>query len=111
MLKVLIRLRLKEMLSQFNRKKKSGYAKNLSHGAYLLLMVGVYLFCGFSIFQVFDAAAEAMVRLNGGSLYFGYSSIVGFGLAVIGSVFATQSQLFEAKDNDTLLAMPIRPIQ
>ena len=109
MLNILIRLRLKEMLSQFNRKKKSGYAKNLSHGAYLLLMVGVYLFCGFSIFQVFDAAAEAMVRLNAGSLYFGYSSIVGFGLAVIGSVFATQSQLFEAKDNDTLLAMPIRP--
>ena len=109
MLKVLIRLRMQELMSQLNRRKKRGIAQNLSQGAYAVLMGLVYLFCAFSIFQIFDEIAEPMIRLNAGSLYFGYSSIIGFGLALIGSVFATQSQLFEAKDNDTLLSMPIRP--
>ena len=109
MLKVLIRLRMQEFMSQLNRRKKRGIAQNLSQGAYAVLMGLVYLFCAFSIFQIFDEIAEPMIRLNAGSLYFGYSSIIGFGLALIGSVFATQSQLFEAKDNDTLLSMPIRP--
>ena len=104
MLKVLIRLRMQELMSQLNRRKKRGIAQNLSQGAYAVLMGLVYLFCAFSIFQIFDEIAEPMIRLNAGSLYFGYSSIIGFGLALIGSVFATQSQLFEAKDNDTLLS-------
>lgn len=109
MFKALLKLRLREMLSQFTRRKGRGYAKNLSHGAYLILLAAVYCFVGFSIFQLFDSFAGGMVSMRLGAMYFGYSSIIGFGLALIGSVFATEAQLFEAKDNDTLLSMPIPP--
>ncbi|MCR4884682.1 MAG: hypothetical protein K6A68_14005 [Clostridiales bacterium] len=109
MLKILLQLRLRELLAGLTKRKNRGYAKNLSYGAYLLLIAGAYVFCGYSIFRMFSDLAKPLASLNLGTLYFGYSSVIGFGLAMIGSVFAAQSQLFEAKDNDTLLSMPVRP--
>lgn len=42
-------------------------------------------------------------------LYFAMAGLMGLGFAVLGSVFTTQSQLYEAKDNELLLAMPVTP--
>ena len=41
-------------------------------------------------------------------LYFA-TGLYGSGLSVFGSVFATQSQIYDAKDNGLLLSMPIPP--
>ncbi len=42
-------------------------------------------------------------------LYFAMLGILSFALCFIGSVFAIQSQVFDAKDNEFLLSMPIPP--
>lgn len=42
-------------------------------------------------------------------LYFAMAGLMGLGFAIVGSVFTTQSQLYDAKDNAMLLAMPIPP--
>ena len=38
------------------------------------------------------------------------AGIMALALAVFGSVFMTQTQLYDAKDNELLLSMPIRPL-
>ncbi len=42
-------------------------------------------------------------------LYFAIAGTAALGISLIGSVFATQNQLYEAKDNAMLLSMPIKP--
>lgn len=40
-------------------------------------------------------------------MYFALASLLATGLSLLGSVFTTKSKLYEAKDNDFLLSMPI----
>ena len=40
---------------------------------------------------------------------FATAGLMALGLSVFGSVFATQSQIYDAKDNGLLLSMPIPP--
>ena len=44
-----------------------------------------------------------------GWLYFALAGILAVVLAVVGSVFLTQATLYEAKDNELLLSLPIPP--
>ena len=44
-------------------------------------------------------------------LYFAMAGIFAFALGIFGTVFTTQSQMYEAKDNELLLAMPLKPSQ
>ena len=41
--------------------------------------------------------------------YFAMAALTAFALCFIGSVFTAQQQLFSARDNELLLAMPIKP--
>ncbi len=50
-----------------------------------------------------------LIALEDGWLYFALAATVAFVLCFVGSVFITQSQLFEATDNELLLSMPIPP--
>ena len=42
-------------------------------------------------------------------LYFAMAGLMGLAFSVFGGVFMTQNQLYDARDNDLLLSMPIRP--
>ena len=42
-------------------------------------------------------------------LFFSFAAVMCFGLMFIGSVFAAKAQLYEARDNDLLLSLPIKP--
>ena len=42
-------------------------------------------------------------------LYFAVMGLMAIAVGIIGSVFSTYSTLYLAKDNDMLLAMPIKP--
>lgn len=42
-------------------------------------------------------------------VYFALAGILAFALGIFGTVFTTQSQMYQAKDNELLLAMPIKP--
>ena len=64
-----------------------------------MMMFGVY----------FQQIAKPFFESGIGWLYFTLFGITAFAMMFIGSVFTVKSQLYEAKDNDLLLAMPIPP--
>lgn len=117
MLKALIRSQLSQiffLLSGRNnlKKKKNGKYKKTGTGrrilfgilfAYLAL-VFISLSCaasfGAAVFML-DGSAQGIVN------YISLFALVALVLCFIGSVFSTEKQLYEAPDNERLLAMPI----
>ncbi|HBD86238.1 MAG TPA: hypothetical protein DC001_02285, partial [Clostridiales bacterium] len=66
--------------------------------------------CFFFMFGgMFSALCRPLVSFGLGWLYFALAAIMSVTLCFIGSVFTAQQQLFSARDNDLLLAMPIPP--
>lgn len=106
MLRILIKAQLQSVLASLTRTSRG---KRLSvAGAVLLIafLAVVYLsFFGFT----FYALALALPGMGLGWFYFALAAIMAFALGFIGSVFTAQQQLFAARDNELLLAMPIRP--
>lgn len=58
---------------------------------------------------LFYSLAEPYHMLGQDPLYFAMAALMGLGFSILGSVFTTQNQLYEAKDNALLLSMPIPP--
>lgn len=42
-------------------------------------------------------------------LFFALAALLAFAFGIFGTVFTTQSQMYQAKDNELLLAMPLKP--
>ena len=119
MIKTLLKKQLAELFaSMFNRsafgkggkkgKKKRGKGAAALY-IFLILYVCIVLGAMFYIFaeMLFDAFIPAGISWLGFSLM----GIAATGLGVIGTVFLTNSMLYNAKDNDLLLSMPIKPWQ
>ena len=108
MLKALLRKQLSETVSFLFMSGKSGKRRSAGGAVgYGLLMVYVVLCFGFLFFMSADALCAPLVSMGQGWLFFALMGILATALGVIGSVFTTQAKLYEAKDNDLLLSMPI----
>ena len=110
MIKALLRVRFKALLAAFTsqaRQKKKKSTGMMILFAVLYLYLGVVL-CGASGL-VFHTLAEPYHALGLDWLYFALAGLAALGFSIFGSVFTTQSQLYDAKDNDLLLAMPVPP--
>lgn len=110
MLKALLRVRLLELLSIFTgaqRTKKAQSAGKLAAFAGLMLFSLAAL--GFLFWHIFDLFALPFFLAGLGWLYYALAALLAFALMFIGSVFAAKSMLYEARDNDLLLSMPIPP--
>lgn len=107
MLKTLVLTRFKGM---FFRKPPEG--KKQKNMTWLYIVLYVYLAFTFGgMFMLnyvtfFDSFVDSM---NMPEMYFGLASLISMMLGFIGSVTMTQSQLYDAKDNELLLSMPIKP--
>ncbi len=117
MLKVLLKKQLLESLCAMTRRsslknKKPGNAA-AKPGIFLYLLLILYIggIFGFLFYQMMDTLCEPLVNAGLAWLYFALAGSAAMALGVIGSVFATQHQLFEAKDNEFLLSMPIPPLK
>ena len=104
MLKTLVKIRILEMFS--GMRTKGG--RSLGMAGMIILM-----FCaGISFLFLFGTMAFGLILGFAGTdfkwLYFGIMAILVFMLSFIGTVFMTKQQMFEAKDNNTLLSMPIK---
>ncbi len=64
-------------------------------------------------FMIFHFASLMGVLINGETdwIYFSVFSLISIVLGVLGSVFSSYSALYDAKDNELLLSMPIKPIK
>ncbi|MBO4235395.1 MAG: hypothetical protein J5928_02985 [Firmicutes bacterium] len=109
MLKTLIKLRFRQMISGLTSKGKNRSQKGLGEAGMIILL----FFSAISFLFIFAGMAVGMAigftAIGYNWFYFGMMAIMMFMLCFIGTVFLTKQQMFEAKDNQTLLAMPIRP--
>ena len=110
MLKLLLRVRLRQLLWIFTgaaRKKKAQ-----SKGA-LIAFSGLMLFSlgalGSLFWNIFDTLALPFHMAGVDWLYFSMAALMAFAIMFVGSVFAAKAELYEARDNDLLLSMPIKP--
>lgn len=110
MFKTLLRSRLSAYWAAFSgatrSKKRRTAGKAVLFG---LLMVYVLCCFGFMMFGIFSQIAGPFAAAGFSWLYFSLYGLMDLTLMVIGSVFMAKSQLYEAKDNDLLLSMPIPP--
>lgn len=92
------------------RKRKPSKVRGA--GAKLLIgLLGVYVLgiFGFLFFMLSDSMCKPLVDAGLGWVYFAFLGLMGLTLNVIGSSMSTYSTLYQAKDNEFLLSLPIKP--
>jgi ABC-2 type transport system permease protein len=112
MIKTLIGIRLRSALSgilggrQKNGKKNSGRGKIIA-----FIIAYVYLIAVFGgLFSFYaTAAAPVLIAAKLDWFYFAMFTVIAFAMTFVLSIFETKGELFECKDNELLLAMPIKP--
>jgi len=110
MLKVMLKKQFLELFSRMFRRsamgKRAGKGNILLYAALFLYLFGAMAFLFYNMADAFCS----VLCLNGLTwLYFALISLVATTLGVIGSVFSAYSALYQAKDNEFLLSMPIPP--
>ena len=108
MTKALFRKQMMEVFSWLYKDKKSG--KNRTKGGIIGFAVLYLLLFGFlgGIFYVTaNMLCAPLYEIGFGWLYFALMGLIAVALGVFGSVFNTYSTLYQAKDNDLLLSMPV----
>ena len=110
MLSKLIRLRLKGMLSRTasgrNGKRKGG--KGMMILFLIIMLCCVVVFAGL-FYLMFRTMAQALCGTPYDWYYFAMIGLFSFALSFFFTAFTAKSELFEAKDNELLLSMPIKP--
>lgn len=88
--------------------KKTGDKRNLGFKIFIGVMIAYAAICFIGIFGVyFGRLAYNFVEQETGFAYFSMVSVIMISIGFVTTVFAAQSQIFEAKDNDLLTSMPI----
>ena len=105
MLKALLKKQLLELSRSFFRNGKNG--KNRSTGGIIALLSVSFVFLGILFFSMSFSLCGPLVEAGMRWLYFSITGSIAVFLGVFGSVFSTFSSLYQAKDNDLLLSLPI----
>ena len=77
----------------------------------LIILLALYVIAAFMSLSAvtFNLLNKPLFSMNLGWFYFSIMGIGIFSLCFIGSIFAAQAQLFNAKDNELLLSLPVKP--
>ena len=109
MVKILLKKQLYEINQSFFYNRKKGTARSKTSSVifivfFVLLMLVVLggIFGGLSV-----ALGKPLISADLGWMYYCIMTGIAIMLGVFGSVFNTYSSLYNAKDNDLLLSMPI----
>ena len=110
MLKTLVAVRFRALISSLFKsrvgQKKSGAGKKILWAILGVYILGVYLMLfGMMFYGLYEPFSTTGLT----SLYYALGAFMALTLGFAGSVFATQSQLYDAKDNELLLSMPVKP--
>ena len=107
MIKQLIKVNLSRAMSSMSRNKLSA-KKNASlagTGIIILMLALVFMM----LFATMAFGLSQISEITGVWFYYSGGGIMAFMLMFVGSVFYTVSALYDAKDNELLLSMPVHP--
>ena len=111
MFRTLLKKQFLELASFYLKDRKNGRIKvGKSAVGMIILYAVIFGLLAFSFFAMFASMALALGSAGLGWLYFLLVTVVALILGVFGGVFSTYSALYLAKDNETLLSMPIPPV-
>ena len=79
-------------------------AKMLGFGVLMLWAFGAV---GYMFWEIADMLCAPLVQADMTWVYFAFMGTIATGFGVIGGIFMAKNKLYEAKDNDLLLSMPI----
>ena len=108
MFKTLMSVRFAALLETYTIKRKDGTKRGgLAGGLAMMLLIGVVYFMMFfaNLSTVSYAAADPATA----DLFFSVAGITSFIFCFTMTALSAGSQLFDSKDNDLLLSMPIKP--
>jgi len=109
MLKALLKKQTLELFAMFMGNGKTGAKVSKKSMAVLYLIIFAYAFGvgGFMIYNLADALCAPLYSVGMSWLFFALIGLMSAGLSVIFGIFTTQPMLYDAKDNDFLLSLPI----
>lgn len=111
MIGTLIKLRLSALISGFASKNKKGeYAKpsRAKIAGYAILYAFVVISFAFMATAMIIGLGTVLIPAGLSAHYFGLVSALIFAIVFIFSIFETKSELFDCKDNELMLSMPIK---
>ena len=110
MTKALFKKQMMEIFSWLYKDRKSGKIRSAQGIAvYTILYLFLFGFLGSVFFVLADMLCAPLAEVGMGWLYWCLMGLISVFLGVFGSVFSTYATLYQAKDNDLLLSMPIPP--
>ncbi len=108
MTRALLKKQLLEVFSWVYRSKKTGQRRSRKGIiGFAALYAALFAFLSVIFWFMSDVMCEEFIRLDLGWFYWCTMALIAVFLGVFGSVFNTYSSLYQSKDNDLLLSMPI----
>lgn len=112
MLKALMKKQMLEMSAFLFQNKKDGKRRSTCS---ILLYVLLFIYCfgvfGTMFFQFADAICGIYFDIGYGWLYFTLFGMIATAMGVFLSIFSIYSTIYQAKDNEFLLSVPVKPSQ
>ena len=109
MLKALLKKQLLEFFAGFTIKGKDGKSKGIGAKAGAAVLMAFMGITFFGMFLSFSYMMVPVIESGNSALYLSVFGIISVLMGLMGSVFLTYHTIYEAKDNDMLLSMPILP--
>ena len=112
MIKTLLSVRLRSALSGLSATKKKDGSSRVGKGRIIALSLAyLYVIVVLGGMFTLQALSMAPVLIAAGLdwFYFAAFTTIAFAMVFLLSIFETKSELFECKDNELLLSMPIKP--
>ncbi len=110
MLKPLLKKQWVEFAAFFHLDRKNGKRRSpVATIAFTALMLYAFGAVAMLFWFMTETLCAPLVRGGLSWVYFAFMGTIATGVSCVGSVFAAKSKLFEAKDNELLLSMPLRP--
>ena len=108
MIKALLKKQAGELLSFITGSGKSGKSKNKRIGMlYAIVFAYVFIAGGYMMYNIADYLCAPLSAVGMDWLFFALIGFFVIGLSVIFGIFTSQPMLYDAKDNDFLLSLPI----
>ncbi|MBR3620626.1 MAG: hypothetical protein IKN56_03890, partial [Clostridia bacterium] len=110
MFRILFKKQMTELFKSYFINRKTGKLRpNNQIALFILMFIGILAMLSVSFSGLSKTLALNLVPDGYSTLYFELLGAVSIGFGVFGSVFSSYEMLYNAKDNDFLLSMPIKP--